>query len=85
MTSNNASIGVPKLIKLNIKKGDNQPKDTKFTYKFELDGLSGELKNGDEVLEQNKSINISEGVLDLNFISDNTTEDKGGKFIFYCN
>lgn len=82
VTSNNASIGVPKLIKLNLKKGDNQPKDTKFTYKFELDGLSGELKNGDEVLEQNKSINISEGVLDLNFISDNTTEDKGGKLYF---
>lgn len=78
VTSNNASIGVPKEITLNLQKGDNQPKDTKYTYSFTLDGISGELKDGTNVLEQNKTIDISVGERKLNFIADNMTDEKGG-------
>ncbi len=82
VTSNKASIGVPKQIKLLLKRGDNQPKSTTYKFKFSLDRLSGELKIGDSILPQNEFIELNVGETNLVFVPDQVTDEQGGKVLF---
>lgn len=82
VTSNKASIGVPKQIKLLLKRGDNQPKSTTYKFKFSLDRLSGELRIGDSILPQNEFIELNVGETNLAFVPDQVTDEQGGKVLF---
>lgn len=82
VTNNKASIGVPKQVKLLLRKGVNQPNSTTYKFRFSLDRLSGELKIGDSILPQNEFIELNIGETNLVFVPDQVTNEDGGKIIF---